>query len=68
MADIRNFFERLNEADNINLDEDFKQRVYTEWMTFINGETDHDKLLELAEEFIKNIRDCIEDDRGELLA
>lgn len=47
--------------------EDLCGDIQAMWLNFINGETDPDKLQELADEYMELLKGCITDDHGQLV-
>ena len=61
MSDTKKLIESLNAS------EELRNTIYSAWIDFKGKETDSDKLVDLANEFMDTLRSYIEDDRGNLL-
>ena len=53
--------------ESLNASEELRNTIYSAWIDFKGKETDSDKLVDLANKFMDNLRSYIEDDRGGLL-
>ena len=53
--------------ESLNASEELRNTIYSAWIDFKGKETDSDKLVDLANEFMDTLRSYIEDDRGGLL-